>query len=142
MDYTMIGDGVNLASRLESACKQYGAHILVSEFTWKKLRGTYRARELDTIIVKGKTQPVAIYEVLEYHSDQSYPQLSEAMGYWRDALKKYRQREFAAANELFARVLAINPADAAARLFVARCAQLLQDPPPEDWTGVWVMDSK
>jgi len=142
MDYTMIGDGVNLASRLESACKQYGAHILVSEFTWKKLRGTYRARELDRIIVKGKTQPVAIYEVLEYHSDQSYPQLSEATGYWRDALKKYRQREFAAANELFARVLAINPADAAASLYVERCAQLLQDPPPEDWTGVWVMDSK
>jgi len=142
MDYTMIGDGVNLASRLESACKQYGAHILVSEFTWKKLRGTYRARELDTIIVKGKTQPVAIYEVLDYHSEQSYPQLSEALGCWRDGLKKYRQREFAAANELFARVLAINPADAAARLYVERCALLLNAPPPEDWTGVWVMDSK
>jgi adenylate cyclase len=63
MDYTIIGDGVNLAARLESACKQYGAHILISEFTYKQLRGTYYSRELDLVVVKGKTKPVAIYEV-------------------------------------------------------------------------------
>jgi class 3 adenylate cyclase len=61
MDYTIIGDGVNLAARLESACKQYGAHILISEFTNRQLRGTYYSRELDLVVVKGKTQPVAIY---------------------------------------------------------------------------------
>ncbi|MFZ2406454.1 MAG: GAF domain-containing protein, partial [Methylobacter sp.] len=59
MDFTIIGDGVNLAARLESACKQYGAHILVSEFTYAKLKDTYRNREIDYVIVKGKTEPVA-----------------------------------------------------------------------------------
>ncbi|MBI2752981.1 MAG: GAF domain-containing protein [Betaproteobacteria bacterium] len=142
MDYTMIGDGVNLASRLESACKQYGAHILVSEFTWKKLRGTYRGRELDRIVVKGKTQPVAIYEVLDYHTEESYPHLSDATGQFRDALAKYRKRDFAGANVLFGKVLANNPADNAAKLYTGRCAHLMENPPPEDWAGVWVMDHK
>jgi len=142
MDYTMIGDGVNLASRLESACKQYGAHILGSELTWKKLRGTYRGRELDRIVVKGKTQPVAIYEVLDYHTEESYPHLSDATGQFRDALAKYRKRDFAGANVLFGKILANNPADNAAKLYVGRCAHLLENPPPEDWAGVWVMDRK
>src|SRR3546814_8217350 len=78
MDYTIIGDGVNLASRLESACKQYSARILISENTYKKLRGTYRSREVDRVVVKGKTEPVAIYEILDYHTDESYPNLMEA----------------------------------------------------------------
>ena len=142
MDFTMIGDGVNLASRLESACKQYGAHILISEFTYEKLRGTYRARKLDRIIVKGKTQPVAVYEIMEYHTEDSYPSLSDALGIFRDAMKKYRQREFAVAAELFGRVLAVNPADRAAALYVERCAQLGAHPPPADWDGVWRLESK
>ena len=65
MGYTMIGDGVNLAARLESACKQYSARILISENTYKKLRGTYRIRDIDLVVVKGKTEPVEIFEVLD-----------------------------------------------------------------------------
>ena len=64
----MIGDGVNLASRLESACKQYSARILISEHTFGRLNGVYRTREVDHVIVKGKTEPVAVYEVLDYHT--------------------------------------------------------------------------
>jgi len=142
MDYTMIGDGVNLASRLESACKQYGAHILASEFTYRKLRGTYRAREIDLLLVKGKTRPVAVYEILDYHTDESYPRVSDALGRFRDALAKYRRRQFGLARDLFEEVLAINPDDRAARLYMERCDLLAADPPPEDWTGVWVMESK
>jgi adenylate cyclase len=142
MDYTMIGDGVNLASRLESACKQYGAHIIISEFTYSQLRGTYRVRELDLVVVKGKSQPVAIYEVLDYHTADSYPNLVDALGYFRDGLAKYRDRNFDRAEELFSRVLELNPADKAAKMYLERSAHLRQSPPPEDWCGVWVMESK
>ncbi|TAK86480.1 MAG: adenylate/guanylate cyclase domain-containing protein [Betaproteobacteria bacterium] len=142
MDYTMIGDGVNLASRLESACKQYGSHILVSELTYGKLRGTYRAREVDLVVVKGKTQPVAIYEILDYHTEETYPHVSDALGYFRDGLAKYRGRDFAGARALFGKVLEINAADRTAQLYVERCAHLMKTPPAPDWAGVWVMESK
>ncbi|MGE5638462.1 MAG: GAF domain-containing protein [Clostridia bacterium] len=142
MDYTMIGDGVNLASRLEGACKQYGSHILVSELTYRKLRGTYRAREVDLIVVKGKTKPVGIYEILDYHTEETYPRVSDALGHFRDGLAKYRSLDFAGAQTLFAKVLEINPADATAKLYVERCQKLQKSPPPADWSGAWVMESK
>ena len=142
MDFTIIGDGVNLASRLESACKQYGTHILVSEFTYAQLRGTYRAREVDLVVVKGKTQPVAIYEILDYHTEESYPQLVDALGYFRDGLAKYRQGKWDDAVKQFSQVLAMNPADKAAQLYVERSRHLAEQPPGEDWNGVWVMQNK
>ena len=142
MDYTIIGDGVNLAARLESACKQYGAHILVSEFTRKELRGTYRMRELDLVVVKGKTQPVAVYEVLDYHTPETYPNLSDAMGHFRDALSKYRLGNFQGAIALFEKVLEVNSGDKAAKMYVERCDHLIKNPPSADWGGVWVMQEK
>ena len=86
MDYTVIGDAVNLAARLESACKTYGSQILISEFTRRKLRGTYRTREIDRVVVKGKTEPVAVFEVLDYHTEQSFPHPSDVIGRFRDGL--------------------------------------------------------
>ena len=142
MDYTMIGDGVNLAARLESSCKQYGAHILISEFTYKKLRGTYRAREIDLAVHKGKTQPVAVYEILDYHTEETYPHLTDAMGYFRDGLGKYRAKAFGPARALFEKVLALNPNDKTAKLYTERCDFLAANPPPEDWCGVWVLEEK
>ncbi|MCM2326758.1 MAG: GAF domain-containing protein [Lysobacter sp.] len=142
MDFTMIGDGVNLASRLESACKQYGAHILASEFTCAGLRGTYRTREIDLVIVKGKTKPVAIHEIMDYHTADTYPKLPEALGRFRDGLESYRKRDWTTASELFSRVLAINPSDKVAKIYLERCAHLAASPPADDWAGVWVMDSK
>ncbi|WP_187358798.1 GAF domain-containing protein [Pseudoduganella aquatica] len=142
MDYTIIGDGVNLAARLESACKQYGAHILISEFTYRALRGTYRMRELDCVVVQGKTKPVSVYEVLDYHSEDSYPNLIDAMGLFRNGLINYRQRKWAAARKLFEEVLALNPGDKAAAMYVERCQRLAAEPPPDDWDGTYIMQSK
>ncbi len=142
MDYTIIGDGVNLASRLESACKQYGAHILVSEFTYKLLRGTYYSRELDLVVVKGKTKPVAIYEILDYHSEETYPHLTDALRLFKAGLAKYRKREWQAASAEFREVLGLNARDKAAQLYIERCEHFAANPPTPDWNGVWVMDSK
>lgn len=142
MDFTIIGDGVNLASRLESACKQYGTRILASESTYKRLRGTYRARELDLVVVKGKTQPVAIYEILDYHTDETYPNLIDALGHFRNALSKYRQRHWEDAIHLLEEVLALNPNDKPAKLYIERSRYFIDNPPGDDWNGVWVMESK
>ncbi|MBI5790706.1 MAG: GAF domain-containing protein [Rhodocyclales bacterium] len=142
MDYTIIGDGVNLAARLESACKQYGAHILISEFTYKQLRGTYYSRELDLVVVKGKTKPVAIYEVLDYHTDESYPQMTDALRHFRSGLMKYRQQKWTDAKKEFGELLALNGHDKAAKMYVERCDHFLANPPGDDWDGVWVMESK
>ncbi|MEW6164505.1 MAG: GAF domain-containing protein [Pseudomonadota bacterium] len=142
MDYTIIGDGVNLAARLESACKQYGAHILISEFTYKSLRGTYYSRELDLVVVKGKTKPVAIYEVLDYHTEETFPNLTDALRNFKAALAKYRQMKWQEAISGFEEVLEIKPDDKAAKLYIERCKHFLATPPGDGWDGVWVMESK
>lgn len=142
MDYTIIGDGVNLAARLESACKQYGAHILISEFTYKLLRGTYYTRELDLVIVKGKTKPVAIHEVLDFHTEETYPNLIDALRYFKAGLVKYRQMKWGDAISSFKEVLEINPNDKAAKLYIERSQHFSAKPPGQDWNGVWVMESK
>lgn len=142
MNYTIIGDGVNLSARLESACKQYGAHILISEFTYKALKGTYFSRELDLVVVKGKTKPVAIYEILDYHTEESYPQMIDAMRYFKSGLVKYRQQKWNDAKSEFGEVLALNEHDKAAQMYIDRCDHFLADPPGDQWDGVWVMESK
>jgi adenylate cyclase len=142
MDYTIIGDGVNLASRLESACKAYAAEILISESTQRRLRGTYRMREIDKVVVKGKTEPVAIYEVLDYHTDDSFPNMMEVLGHFAEGLRRYRIGEFQLAIGQFEKALAQHPRDALSGIYVARCQQLLKTPPATDWAGVWVMQEK
>ena len=142
MDYTIIGDGVNLAARLESACKQYGAHILISEFTYKALKATYYSRELDLVVVKGKTRPVAIYEILDYHTEESYPNMTDALRHFKAGLQKYRQQKWNDAKGEFNDVLALNDHDKAAKMYIERCDYFLANPPGADWDGVWVMESK
>ncbi|MBF0434491.1 MAG: GAF domain-containing protein [Magnetococcales bacterium] len=141
MDYTMIGDGVNLAARLESACKQYSAQILISENTYKKLRGTYRIREVDKVIVKGKTKPVSIFEVLDYHTDESFPNLMEAVNYFKNGFSHYQAGRFDKAIHAFQETLSLNPADQLSNTYINRCQELLQHP-PEVWDGVYVMKTK
>ena len=141
MDYTLIGDGVNLASRLESACKAYSARILISENTFKKLKGTYRVRNVDQVVVKGKTEPVGVYEVLDYHSDETFPNLMDVVNYFNEGVKHYRKGNFAKAIDQFQEAIALHPNDALSGTYVERC-QYMIDHPPADWNGVWVMKEK
>ena len=142
MDYTVIGDGVNLAARIESACKQYGAHILISEFTYKAVKATYRTRPVDYVIVKGKTEPVGVYEVLDFHDDDSYPNLVEALGLFNDGYRSWNIGKWDQAIKLFNSVLKINPNDKAAKLYIDRCNHMKKNPPKGTWDGIWVMTSK
>ena len=142
MDYTVIGDGVNLAARIESACKQYGAHILISEFTYNAVKATYRTRQVDYVIVKGKTEPVGVYEVLDFHDDESYPNLVEALGLFNDGYRSWNEGKWDQATKLFNSVKKINPDDKAAQLYIDRCTHMKKNPPKGNWDGVWVMTSK
>lgn len=142
MDYTMIGDGVNLAARLESACKQYSARILISEFTRAKLKGTYRMRDVDLVVVKGKTEPVGVIEVLDYHNDETYPNLMDNVGYFNEAVKLYRAGNWDKAISNFEEALKATPSDQLATTYIDRCKHLQENPPEGAWDGVWVMTSK
>lgn len=142
MDYTLIGDGVNLAARLESAGKQYSAKILISDFTFKKLRGTYRIREIDRVVVKGKTEPVYIHEVLDYHTDETFPNLMEVVNHFKYGISQYRKSQWDRAIDSFNEALKLNPTDELSRIYIERCKDLKEHPPDPDWGGVWVMTSK
>jgi adenylate cyclase len=142
MDYTLIGDGVNLASRLEGLCKQYHASILISEHTYKKLRGTYRAREIDRVVVKGKTETVDVYELLDYHDETSFPNLMDVLSDFRYGLALYRKAQWEQAIRAFSEALQKNPDDTLCRIYLDRCRHFKNSPPGEGWNGVWVMTSK
>ncbi|MDP6708755.1 MAG: GAF domain-containing protein [Alphaproteobacteria bacterium] len=142
MDYTVIGDGVNLASRLEGLCKPYGAKILISENTLQKLRSTYRTRPVDFVVVAGRSKPVAVHEVMDHHTGESFPNLVEVLNRFRDGLAYYREREWQKATSEFAEALSLNDTDKASEVFIERCAHFADNPPPDDWQGEWVMLSK
>lgn len=142
MDYTLIGDGVNLAARLESACKQYGARILLSEFTQSALKSTYRMRDIDLVVVKGKSEPVRIYELLDYHDDESFPNLMDSLAAFKAGMSAYRAQQWDRARKAFADCQGLNPDDTLPTLYLERCDLLEADPPPNDWDGRWIMTEK
>jgi len=142
MDFTLIGDGVNLAARLESACKQYFANILISDNTYKKLKGTYRIREIDRVVVKGKTKPVVVYEVLDYHNDETFPNVMSAVDHFNHGVKLYREGKWDKSIEAFKETLNLNREDNLSKMYIERCTNLKENPPGDDWDGVWRMSTK
>ena len=142
MDYTVIGDGVNLAARLESACKQYGVRIIISEYTFESLKATYRTREIDKVIVKGKTKPVSIFEVLDYHNKDTFPNMIEVLGNFNNGVDYYKDARWDDAKKLFKEGLKGNPEDKCSKMYVERCEYMKKNPPEGEWDGVWVMKTK
>lgn len=142
MDYTVIGDGVNLAARLESACKFYSATILLSELTVNKLKGTYRLREVDRVVVKGKSLPVGVYEVLDFHTNETFPNVMEVLNTFKGGMAYYREQKWDQAITCFEDALRLNPHDTINEMYLERCRHLKAEPPAADWDGVWHMTEK
>jgi adenylate cyclase len=142
MEYTVIGDSVNLASRLESATKFYGTRMLLSEFTWTALRDRGLLREIDRLRVKGKHEPVAIYEAMDHFTDEIFPNLMRTVTRYNEGIQHYRARDWKDALGCFQEALELNPGDRPSQLYVERCEHFLATPPPADWDGVWTMTTK
>ena len=141
MDYTMIGDGVNLAARLESACKAYSARILISDYTYKKLKGTYQIRYIDDVVVKGKTEPVGVREVLDYHTTETFPNLMETVNHFNEGRISFKAGSWDKSIRSFKECLKANPADKLSKTYIERC-EIMKKENPKDWDGIWVMTSK
>ena len=141
MDYTMIGDGVNLAARLESACKSYSAKILISDFTYQKLKGTYQIRYIDDVVVKGKTEPVGVREVLDFHSLESFPNLMDNVNHFNEGRRNFKSGNWDTAIKSFQECLKCNSNDQLSETYIERC-KVMKKKNPKDWDGIWVMTSK
>ncbi len=140
MNYTVIGDTVNLASRLEGINKFYGTTIACSESTYALVKDRIATRKLDLVAVKGKTEAVAIYEVLGFKNETT-PRVELFVRKYEEALELYLAHHFQDALKLFTESMRIK-ADTSAKIFIDRCEGYLLKPPASDWNGVSVFTSK
>jgi adenylate cyclase len=140
-NYTVLGDGVNLASRLEGANKTYGTEILVGDGTRAAAGSEFAFRALDLLRVKGKHNEIAVFELVGRTVDLDLATRTWLAG-WDDAMLDYRSRRFAEARAGFAEALAVRSHDQAAREYLGRCETLLENPPPEDWSPIFELHDK
>ncbi|MBW2037837.1 MAG: adenylate/guanylate cyclase domain-containing protein [Deltaproteobacteria bacterium] len=141
MDYTMMGDTVNTAARLEGVNKIYGTYMMISSSTYKAAKGMIFARELDTIGVVGKGEPLVVYEVIGYPGEIDDNVRTAACEY-ASGLDAYRNQDWDNAISHFKRVLSINPHDGPAQTMLKRCREFKATPPGRDWDGVFRMATK
>ena len=128
MDYTMMGDTVNTAARLEGVNKQYGIYTLISEATCRAAGNRILTREVDSLHVMGKTEPVAVYQLLGYPEDYD-DRMMETIGLYTRGLKAYRKQDWDRAIEFFQGALGLVPDDGPSRTMIARARQFKTDPP-------------
>jgi adenylate cyclase len=145
--YTALGDAVNLASRLEGLNKEYGTHILANESTVTAVLDCgFFFRELDAIRVKGKLEPVKIYELMgkqaDLESDPGYPSFHRRVQLFSQAREIYRQRKWQEAQQAFQTILDEWPEEGPSRMYWKRCQEYLFDEPPSSWDGVFTMTHK
>ena len=140
-DYTVMGDAVNLASRMEGLNKEYATTLLVSAATLAEAGDGFRTRPIDLVAVKGKHEPVELYEVMA--DDRALGEhTAEALRAYDEAIAAYRERDWLRAAARFQEALRWAPNDGPSALYLERCQRLIEEPPPADWDGVFVMTHK
>lgn len=139
--YTVMGDTVNIASRLESLNKQYGTRILIDKLTRQQIGDEFEVREIDRVTVAGKAEPTQIFELFSKASD-SEPTLREIFGTYEEGLEAYRNREWDLSEEKFSACLHLNPEDTPSLIMRGRVNDFRKNPPAEGWNGVWEFSTK
>ena len=132
MDYTMMGDMVNTAARLEGVNKIYGTYTLVGESTFRNAGDHFTWRQLDTIRVVGRQKPLALYELMAF-ADAVDDSLRQILDQYERGLQAYRRYNWDLAIDCFRRVMEIDPADGPSGTMLSRCLAFKLDPPAEDW---------
>ena len=140
MDFTSIGDTVNLAARLEGANKAYGSKAIITEAVCEKLKDSFVCRELDFIQVKGKNEPVPIYEILQTKAAAT-DKLFEIKDLFERGLAFYRKQKWDEAKAMFQECNE-KYQDMPSVVFLDRISHFKKDPPPKNWDGVFVMKVK
>ncbi|MEW6507000.1 MAG: adenylate/guanylate cyclase domain-containing protein [Bacteroidota bacterium] len=140
-DYTVLGDDVNLASRLEGANKEYGSNIMISGSTYEIVKDKFLVRELDIIRVKGKVEPTKVYELISLVDDPKALSAIDKMHEYFQGIELYRHRCFEAAIDYFKRC-SEKLGDYPSKVYMNRCNYYLQNPPPDDWDGVFEFKTK
>jgi adenylate cyclase len=138
--WTVMGDNVNLASRLEGITKQYHSKLVISEATYREVASQFVCRELDKIKVKGKNQPVNIYELLDVAAES--PKYETLLRQFDHAMAAYREQDWQEAADRFAQILTIYPDDGPTQAFLERAEEFIEEAPQADWDGVYVMKTK
>ncbi len=138
MDYTVIGDMVNLASRLEGLTKVYKEGLLISESLYNRVHDKVKCRMIDHVVVKGKTQSVKIYSVRKELTMQQ----GIAWSYHEQGLTHFYNRDFVKALSLFKKTKAIIEEDYCSQLFIERCQTYIETPPAPDWNGDIILEKK
>lgn len=142
LNYTAIGDSVNLAARLEGVNKEYGTRLLMSDNTYHKVKEKVLSREMDLVIVMGKTEPVRIYELIALADEVQTDATKKFLESYHNGLEAYKKRAWKSAIDQFHQALAIRRDDIVSNLYIQRATLFIDVPPPDDWNGVFVMTKK